>query len=594
METIRKYIEQNGYLLFDGAMGTYYASLPRKEGKRPEKDNTDDPGCIASIHTAYLEAGCRAIKTNTFSLGTSFQQGEEKEASELLKAGAKVALDAAGPFGAYVFADMGPVSGDEEEVFSVLCREAELFLEAGLTCFLLETQSAFTGTARFAAALKEKCPEAFLLVSFAAGPDGMTADGLSARELIEWARKEPCIDAVGLNCYSGPGHMWELIRRIPSKEGLFSVMPNAGYPSAHGRRTVYSGSPSYFAETQKRMYAHGVRILGGCCGTTPEHIRAVFQELKDEPVPVGGFSFIPPAEPLKIARENPVRKKLFSGEKYFAVEYDPPREDDLASYMEGVKEIAAAGADAVTIADCPTGVPRIDSCLLACRLKRELGLEAIPHVACRDRNLNAIKALLLGLSAEDLHTVLLVTGDPVPVDLRDKIKGVFNCNSRRLASFVRTLTGEGINTPFTMLGALNVNAVNFDSELRLAKEKEENGVECFLTQPILSPEAVENLKKARQRLSGKILAGIYPPVSYRNACFLNNEIGGIRVCHEIIESYKDLSRTAAENWAVEVSLQTARVTADCSDGWYIMTPFSRTSLVARILTAIKEEQGTAK
>lgn len=589
MNPVREYIEKNGYLLFDGAMGTYYASLPRKEGRRPEQDNTEDPDCIESVHRAYLEAGCRAIKTNSFSLGRSMAEGETEESERLLKAGAALAIKAAGPYGAFVFADMGPVSGTEEEIFTVFSREADLFLEAGLTCFLLETLPSFTGVARLAGYLKERCPEAFLLVSFAAGPDGMTAEGVPARELITAALAEAGIDACGLNCYSGPGHMWELVKRFPVQEGLFSVMPNAGYPSAHGRRTVYSGSPSYFAETQKRMYAIGVRILGGCCGTTPAHIAPLSELLKNAPAPGPGFSVVPPSAPVKVARENTVRTKLFSGSRFIAVEYDPPREDDLSGYLEGVKEIAAAGADAVTLADCPTGVPRIDSCLLACRLKRELGIEAIPHVACRDRNLNAIKALLLGLSAEDIHTVLLVTGDPVPVDLRDKIKGVFNCNSRRLAAYVRTLTGEGIRTPFTMLGALNVNAPNFDSEFRLAAEKEANGVECFLTQPVLSPEAVENLKQARKALSGKILAGIYPPVSYRNACFLNNEIGGIRVSTEIIESYKDLDRAAAEELAVTISLRMARETAPWSDGWYIMTPFSRTALVARILKTIKTE-----
>lgn len=589
MNPVREYIEKNGYLLFDGAMGTYYASLPRKEGRRPEQENTEDPAAVAAVHRAYLEAGCHAIKTNTFSLGRSMAEGDTAEAERLLKAGAELARKAAEPYKAFVFADIGPVFGTENEIFEIYRREADLFSKAGLTCFIVETLPSFSGVERFAAYLKKKYPEAFLLVSFAVGPDGMTGEGISVRELIGNVEKNADIDACGLNCYSGPGHMWELVKRLPAEPGLFSVMPNAGYPSAHGRRTVYSGSPSYFAEAQARMYAAGVRILGGCCGTTPAHIAALAELLKNKPMPQEGFGLRPPAEPVKTARENKVREKLLSGEKFFAVEFDPPRDDDLEGYLAGVKEIVSAGADAITLADCPTGVPRVDSCLLACRLKRELGVEAIPHVACRDRNLNAIKALLLGLSAEDIHTVLLVTGDPVPVDLRDKIKGVFNCNSRRLAAYVRTLTGEGVHTPFTMLGALNVNAANFDSELGLALEKEANGVECFLTQPVLSPEAVENLKKARAALKGKLLAGIYPPVSYRNACFLNNEIGGIRVSPEIIESYKGLDRAAAENWAVEISLQTVRVTADICDGWYLMTPFSRTNLIARILTEIKKE-----
>ncbi|MEM5781331.1 MAG: methylenetetrahydrofolate reductase, partial [Lawsonibacter sp.] len=226
---------------------------------------------------------------------------------------------------------------------------------------------------------------------------------------------------------------------------------------------------------------------------------------------------------------NALWDKLERGERVVAVELDPPPDDDISFFLEGVRSLRAAGADAVTIADCPIGRPRADSSLLSCKIRRELGMEPLPHLTCRDRNLNATKALLLGLSAEGVHNVLLVTGDPIPTEERSEVKSVFNFNSRKLARYVAGLNEKTLATPFRIFGALNVNARNFEVQLRLAGEKEENGVSGFLTQPVLSPEALENLKLARSTLKGKILGGIFPVVSHRNACFLNTDISGMHV-----------------------------------------------------------------
>lgn len=250
-----------------------------------------------------------------------------------------------------------------------------------------------------------------------------------------------------------------------------------------------------------------------------------------------------------------------------------------------------AGADVVTIADNPVGRPRADSCLLACKIKRELGVEPLPHMTCRDRNRNAAKALLLGLSMEGVHNVLLVTGDPIPSEDRDEVKSVFNFNSRRLAAYVSGLNETVLRTPFRIFGALNVNAKNFDQQLRIALEKEENGVSGFLTQPVLSREALENLKTARRTLRGKILGGIYPVVSHKNACFLNNEIAGMHISEEIVSLYEGRDREEAEELAVEVSARIAEEIAPCTDGLYLMTPFKRVALMVRILREIRGAHG---
>ena len=270
-----------------------------------------------------------------------------------------------------------------------------------------------------------------------------------------------------------------------------------------------------------------------------------------------------------------------------AVELDPPVNDDSAFFLQGVQVLKDAGADAVTIADCPIGRPRADSSLLACKIHRELGVDPLPHLTCRDRNRNATRALLLGLSMEGVHNVLLVTGDPIPAQDRSEVKSVYNFNSRKLARYVSGLDGETLRTPFRIFGALNLNAPNFSKQLELAREKEDCGMSGFLTQPVHSLQALEHLKQARRALRGKILGGIFPIVSHRNACFLNNEVSGMYVCDEIVALYQGKERAEAEALAVRISLQIARAIAPYTDGFYLMTPFRRVELVSAILRQIR-------
>ena len=290
----------------------------------------------------------------------------------------------------------------------------------------------------------------------------------------------------------------------------------------------------------------------------------------------------------RLPHTNTLAEKLDAGQRVIAVELDPPADDEIAFFLNGVRTLSEAGADVVTIADCPVGRPRADSSLLACKVKRELGVEPLPHMTCRDRNLNATKALLLGLSMEGVHNVLTVTGDPIPTEDRDEVKSVFNFNSRKLARYISGLNETSFRIPFRVFGALNLNARNFEMQLKIAKEKEACGVTGFLTQPVLSHEALENLKLAREELSGKILGGIFPVVSHKNACFLNNEIAGIRVCDEIVTLYEGLDRAAAEDLAVRISLRVAEAIAPYTDGYYLMTPFKRVELMTRILQGLQK------
>lgn len=586
---IRSYLKCSGRpLLFDGAMGTYYNTLTGLPSGQCERANLDRPEEILAIHRGYLSSGSQAIKTNTFSMGAELADGDEALAMQIIRAGCRLAQAAAEPYGAYVFADLGPVplgkSISPEEGY---CRQAEVFLSQGITHFLAETLPTDEGIPELARYLKERCPESFLIVSFAVSSDGVTWEGSRGRELLQKTAQLPEVDAVGFNCVSGPHHILEQLRGLELSGTLLSVMPNAGYPTVVGHRTVFQGAPDYFAQKMMEIVQAGAGIVGGCCGTTPAHIAQMAAALTAAParqstrLPRGGERT--PRRPS----ENPLWEKLRGGKPVLAVELDPPVDDEIGFFMEGVAALRDAGADAVTIADCPVGRPRADSSLLACKVKRELGMEPLPHMACRDRNLNATKALLLGLSIEGVHNVLLVTGDPIPTEARDEVKSVFNFNSRKLARYVSGLNENELTTPFRLFGALNLNARNFAMQLKMAQEKEACGVEGFLTQPVLSKEALKNLALARKTLGGKILGGIFPVVSYKNACFLNNEISGMRVCDEIVALYEGKERREAEDLAVRISVQVAREIAPYTDGIYLMTPFRRVELVKRIIAQIR-------
>lgn len=582
---LRDYLAQGRPLVFDGAMGTYYNSLPGRAGARCELASVEHPEEILSIHRAYLEAGAQAIKTNTFALGGGLNTEREGEETALLRAACSLAKTAAEPHGAYVFADLGPAGQDGMlSPGQRYCRLAQLFLEEGITHFLLETLSSDAGVRELAEYLNQHCPEHFLIVSYGVDYDGVTREGGLGSQLLPAAAAIPGVDGVGINCVSGPHHMLEYIKSLNLSGLTVSVMPNAGYPTVLGRRTWFQGKPQYFGEKLSQTIPYGVSIVGGCCGTTPEHIAALTQALT-HPIPKIRPAAAVRREERPLQRE-PLWEKFDRGERVIAVELDPPADDNIDFFLDGVARLRDAGVDLLTIADCPIGRPRADSSLLACKIRRELGVEPLPHMTCRDRNLNAIKALLLGLSMEGVHNVLLVTGDPIPTEDRQEVKSVFNFNSRKLARYVSDLNQRTLSTPFHIFGALNVNARNFEHQLKMAQEKEACGMSGFLTQPVLSAQGLENLKLARATLKGKILGGIYPIVSHRNACFLNNEIAGMSVSGEIIDLYEGKSKEEAEALAVKISVEIARQVEPYTDGWYLMTPFKRVSLMEKIMAQL--------
>ena len=579
-------------LLFDGGMGTYYKAKP---GTECEQGNLLDPAGVRKVHREYLAAGAEAIKTNTFGL-PRMAAARQPDWQALARAGWKLAAEAAVETGAAVFADLGPAPDTEAApAGSIYTAVARCFVEQGAKNFLFETLSSDAGVLEAVQAVKAQVPDAFVLVSFAVLPDGYTREGMYSKDLVRRMTESGIVDAVGFNCVSAPGAMRTLVQQLGSTALPLSVMPNAGYPVVTRTQVKYQGKPEYFAKELARIAAEGVRILGGCCGTTPAHIAALRAALDSLPAVEKAAPAVQVSTPEAptVEKDDTFLRKLNAGKKVIAIELDSPKDADLTNYLAGAKRLQAAGADLLTIADCPIARARMDSSLVACRVHRELGLCTLPHMTCRDRNLNATKALLLGLYAEGVREVLAITGDPIPTAERDEVKNVYQFNSRKLAQYIVSLAGEGreMPSPMTVFGALNLNARNFEVELRRAGEKLENGMSGFLTQPVLSEQAVENLRRTRETLGqrAKILAGIMPVVSQRNAIFMENEVNGIHVAEDIIEAFAGLDREQGEALGLEISLKMAREALPYADGFYLMTPFNRVALMERLIARLKTE-----
>lgn len=578
---VRELLAQ-GVLLFDGATGTALCAQS-EEGEAVERLCLTQPQRVLALHRAYLAAGCRAIKTNTFAAHVSLACENEDDQKALIRAAYDLARRAGDAYDAAVFADIGPAPTDADAAACYIAM-AEQFLNVGATCFLFETMQSSEGLAEAAAHIKASCPDAWIMVSFAADADGFTRAGEQASALALQMSACGAVDAIGLNCICGAYHIRQLLSTLDVGDKLMSAMPNAGYPHVEEGRTYYDSAPAYYAQQVMECVKAGARIVGGCCGTTPEHIRQIARLLGTPMPPRVRMGDEKAAQPPEKECRSRILRRLEQGRRITLVELDPPRSADIGGFMEGARRLEQAGADAITIADCPIGRARMDSSLLACKLSRELGIEALPHMTCRDRNVNATKALLLGLSMENVHNVLVVTGDPIPTGDRGSVKSVYQFNSRVLAKFIRGLGESGEAEPFFVCGGLNINAVRFDLELERAKEKMDCGVSAFLTQPVLSEQAALHLERARDELRGaKLIGGLFPVVSEKNARFLQSEVHGITVDEAVVRAYAGLDRAQGEDMAVRLCREAASRISPFVDGYYIMTPFQRVELVCRVI-----------
>ncbi len=558
---------------FDGAFGTYYAEL-YKTNEPCEFANMNYPERVAQIHREYIRAGVDAIKTNTFGVNLSLT--DEETVVSLLQKGYQIASESVQGTEVAVFCDIGYIDGEESE--TEYKRNVDVFLSLGAKNFLFETLQEYGSLGRVISYLKEREPSATVLVSFSVSQDGYTKKGYHYKSLLKEAAKDA--DIVGLNCQCGPAHLYRLISQLTLTDyPSFSAMPNAGYPQSVNGRTVYSNNISYYSEKLLAIASLGVPVLGGCCGTTPAHLEAV----------IGGV--IPVAEEVtvleqskKTAQKNSFLEHFKRGEKVLAVEIDPPVDTDASFLDLAARQMKQAGAHVITVADSPLARTRADSLMLAAKIKREIGIDVLPHLCCRDKNSIAIRGSLIGANIEQVNNVLVVTGDPIS----RSDGGVFQFNSYTLMNLISNLNQEIFpENPYTICGALNINALHFEAELARAKTKLSSGAKVLLTQPIFSRQAVENFHLAKQELDCYLLAGILPIAGWKNALFLNNEVSGIEIPMEFIEKLKEMPANEVLKSVIDYSMNIVRQVYDVADGFYIMTPLRKTDLVASLLSQIK-------
>jgi len=546
-------------MFFDGAFGTYY--IEKTNDDTPcEQANLTHPDTVISIHKEYIAAGVDAIKTNTFA---TLQE-------DVICAGYTLAKKAAEGTDVKVFAAIGPKASGE-----ACLRVVDLFITLGATYFLFETLSDLEAVLPSVSEIKRRVPHAMILVSFAVSRDGVAQNDQSIASLIAEAVRNPCIDAVGLNCICGPLHMLEIVRRLGRVEKPLAAMPNSGYSSIVHGRTVYRNNTAYFADKMLEMHQAGVGILGGCCGTTPAHIACAIRRVRAGAIVTPHVAAtLPPA----VSARNKRRRKPIS------VELHPPVDGDIAFVMQAAERLKQSGVERITFVDSPMSKTRADSFMTAALIKREVGIDVLPHLTCRDKNFIAIKGALLGASYSGINQVLVVTGDPVVNAENYRNPGVYNFNSKELIRYI-----NGLNTQlfagnaFSIGGAINVNAVNFEAELARCREKIENGVQFLYSQPIFSDAAIRNFKQARSVLSCKLFAGILPIVSYKNALFLNNELAGIDIPQAVVEALTDKTQAQAQAISTEFLQDVIDQIYDEADGFYIMTPMKKVELVCQLI-----------
>lgn len=572
-------------LLFDGAFGTYYRKVTGS-ADMCEKANVTDRDTVLKIHREYIDAGANAIKTNTFCADSLVYKNKDS-LSAIIKNGYALASEAARGRNVLVFADIGVIS--DESAAERHLETVRMFTDCGAKNFLFETLEDLAPILPSLNFIKATVPAAIVGISFAVSQDGYTATGKYYKNLFDEA-SETDADFIGLNCSCGPLHMKKLFADVDVTTKVLSAMPNSSYPNKVNGRLEYRDNPEYFSEVLRDIYKSGVSVIGGCCGTTPEHIRMAAEKISSLPElnAVAESVYIP--EMLKDKPEirySPFSKALDEGRFVTIVEIDPPTDCDASFLMKAAAKMKAAGADAVTIADSPLANARADSFMFSAKIRREVGIDTIPHLSCRDRNRIAIKGALLAAASENVGNVLAVTGDAIQ-SYKALDKSVFNLNSLKLISYISEMnTGVFSLRPYRICAALNVNAPNFEAELIRALAKEKEGATAFFTQAIFTEESVRSLITARAELKSPILAGILPVASYKNAVFLNNEVSGIDIPQEFITSLENKTPEEVSELSVAYSLGIiGKIRAFCN-GLYIMMPLRRTELIEKLLHEIK-------
>lgn len=601
MKNIREYLESE-ILIADGAAGTYISSLTGRITGPCELLNLCSAETVLQMHRQYVKAGAKLILTNTFGASTAGNSigGNFETTSAIIREGARIAAMAAQD-NAYVAADIGPLpetTFDSAVIDEEYRRIADTFLAAGISIFVFETFSNSVYPIQLARYIKSKNPDAFIIICFAVMPDGYSRENISGQRLVDEVAEAKCADAVGFNCCCGPSHLLNYAQTVDFRGLVPVIMPNAGYPQRESgdltpqeSGVTYSGSPSYFASRLSSAAGCGFKIIGGCCGTTPRHIAMLTDAVsKARPSCDNSLSFKQVEKPVS-RTVNTFSDTLLNGSrKTVVVELEPPFNADISKLENAAKVLNDLGVDAITVADSPMARARADSLATAARLKRTIGIEVIPHLCCRDKNLNAIKSSLISAYIEGIRNVLAVTGDPIPDTDKGLVKSVFNLNSESLCRYIKSLNTDIFSGDEIFYGcAFNVNARNLEMELKRLEKKLDAGASFVLTQPVFTDEAAEALKKAKSK-GAKVIAGLVTPVNYKNAVFLANEMPGFKIPDKYLKRFSpDMTREEGENEGIAITIEIAEKIAHLTDGYYFVVPFNRVNVTKRVIEALRSD-----
>ncbi|MCL1632341.1 bifunctional homocysteine S-methyltransferase/methylenetetrahydrofolate reductase [Sporolactobacillus sp. CPB3-1] len=593
-------------LIGDGAMGTllYSYGIDRCF----EELNVSQAEEVEHVHEAYISAGADVIQTNSYGANRTklARYGLEREVDRFNRAAVRLAKQAANP-DTYVLGTIGGIRGFQKQSLSLsdigtgFREQATALLDEGVDGLLLETYYDFDEL-RHVLQIARSMTDLPIAAHVSMQEPGVLMNGLALPEALTQLEALGA-DIVGTNCRLGPFHMIEALRGIPLPGKAFlSAYPNSSLPDYRDGKLLYENEPEYFKRYAVDFRNEGVRLLGGCCGTTPVQIRAFKEGISElEPLESKVVAERPKAIEVHIhdkAPESPLYQKVMSGRSVF-VEFDPPRHLNTDSFFKGIKALEEAGADAVTMADNSLASPRISNAAVGKLIKDRFRVPPLVHLTCRDRNLIGLQSHLLGLHVLGLHDLLVVTGDPTKIGDFPGATSVYDVSSMELIKLIKqfnrgvSYSGKSLKeaTRFRVAGAFNPNVRNLDRAIQRLKRKAECGADYFISQPVFDKERIIEISKATREVSAPIYIGIMPLTSARNAEFLHNEVPGIRLPDDVRVR---MAKARGKEEARRVSLAICRELIDTAmehfRGIYLITPMGHYSMSVELVNYIKQKE----
>lgn len=607
---------QERVIVADGAMGTMFYAKGVYVNRCYDELNLSSPEMVGEIHREYLQAGAQLIETNTFGanpikLGP---HGLAEKTMQINQRGAEIARDIAGER-AWVAGSIGPLGKPLSPIGKIAVSEAlALFrpqvrglVQGGVDLFVLETISDVQELAAAIQAVRRECE--LPIVACATFPaEGRTLMGYTPEEVMT-SMTRLGVQVVGANCSEGPHDMLDTIERLKlaNPELPIAAMPNAGSPRMMDDRVLYMTSPEYMAEYARRFIQAGAHLVGGCCGTTPDHIRAIgamvkaLKPTRPHPISAEPLAKAERIQPCPVEDRSPLGAKLahksVMGHRFVvSVEMNPPRGHDLKKVLEAADTLRFQGVDVVNIPDGPRASARISALHMAALIQQWVGIETILHYTCRDRNLLGMQGDLLGAHAMGLRNVLAVTGDPPKLGNYPHVTAVYDVESIGL---VRVLDGlnRGVDLAASPIGeptrfligvGANPGAVDLDREVRRFRFKVEAGANFCMTQPVYEPDVLERFLERVADCRIPVLVGILPLASSRNAEFLHNEVPGMQIPDPIRQRMQQAgSGEQARDEGIAIAQEALLATRHLVQGVYIMPPFGRVDSAVRVLEALR-------